>query len=128
MLLLLRISFLYDDRSFKKIKKKTNKKQSLDLTSCVTKCMDFSLIFLCPLPSAQTHDTKLTSHSLFSLACTIWQLSKTLVVVIKFDHWHIKGPIKGVRDYAATYEFFNTQFYYWGLAEIQVKIGIFAYV
>lgn len=58
---------------------------------------------------------------------TVWQLSKTLIMLIRFDHQHIKWIIKGVQDYTATHAFLNTQLYYWGLADIQVEIDIFAY-
>lgn len=59
--------------------------------------MPLSLSFLAVLlHSVQTHCNKLTSLSWFFLAFIVWQLSQTLVILIRFDHQHIKRIIKGV--------------------------------
>lgn len=59
--------------------------------------MPLSLSFLAVLlHSVQTHCNKLTSLSWFFLAFIVWQLSQTLVILIRFDDQHIKRIIKGV--------------------------------
>lgn len=50
-----------------------------------------------------------------------------VVILIKFDHQHIKQIIKGVEDYMEVHAFLNTRLYYWELADIQVEIDISVY-
>ena len=96
--------------------------------SVLHNCMCLSLKFLAVLLHAvQTHCIKLTFHSRFFLAYTVWPLSKTLVVLIRFDHQHIKGIVKSVGKFAAAHAFPNEQLCYWELADIQVETDIFAY-
>lgn len=58
---------------------------------------------------------------------TARQMAKTLVLLIRFDHQHIKGIINGVGDFEAAHAFLSTQLYHWGLAVIQVEVDPFTY-